>query len=140
MLQQVSQYVTVESLVVGKREDHKKSRGDKPRGQSFGTPRRRDRPELPALRPLPVPLNSTRTEKLGLTDKDLLPVLTMLTRFTGDSVSSAGTIVLPITVGEEPRSKILLVSFVVVVLRSTYNGIIGRPTLNKLREVVSMYH
>ncbi|RRT75104.1 hypothetical protein B296_00011140 [Ensete ventricosum] len=67
MLQRASQYVTVESLVVGKREDHKKSRRDKPQGQSSGTPRRRDRLELPAPRPLPIPLNSTRTEDPRIT-------------------------------------------------------------------------
>ncbi|RWV82976.1 hypothetical protein GW17_00055480, partial [Ensete ventricosum] len=61
-------------------------------------------------------------------------------RFTGDSVSPAGTAVLPVTVGEEPRSKTLLVSFIVVALPSAYNAIIGRPTLNKLRAVVSTYH
>ncbi|RWW38429.1 hypothetical protein BHE74_00056346 [Ensete ventricosum] len=259
MLQRASQYVAAESLVAGKREDHKKPRGDKPQGQPSGTPRRRDRPELPAPRPLPIPLNSTRNEghlhrfirdqraseerprrdrnpspqpdrpierqiyvivdgptsggdsssarkayarsaiekrprrsqdpeitfedgddaypnnddalvisaqisnarvkrvmvdtrsyadilyfsafqKLGLTDKDLLPVITTLTGFTGDSVSPAGTAVLPVTVGEEPRSKTLLVSFIVVALPSVYNAIIGRPTLNKLRAVVSTYH
>ncbi|RWV96151.1 hypothetical protein GW17_00041166 [Ensete ventricosum] len=43
MLQRASQYVVAKSLVAGKREDHMKSRGDKPQGQPFGTPRRRDR-------------------------------------------------------------------------------------------------
>ncbi|RZS19009.1 hypothetical protein BHM03_00051356, partial [Ensete ventricosum] len=62
MLQRASQYVAAESLVAAKREDHKKSRGDKPQGQPSRTSRRRDRPELPAPRPLPIPLNSTRTE------------------------------------------------------------------------------
>ncbi|RZS25064.1 hypothetical protein BHM03_00058209 [Ensete ventricosum] len=76
MLQRASQYVTVESLVAGKREDHKKSRCDKPQGQSSGTPRRRDRPELSTLRPLPIPLNSTRTEVfLQIRDKGLLRTL-----------------------------------------------------------------
>ncbi|RWV84052.1 hypothetical protein GW17_00054267, partial [Ensete ventricosum] len=60
MLQRASQYVATESLVAGKREDHKKPRGDKSQGQASGTPRRRDMPELPAPRPLPIPLNSTR--------------------------------------------------------------------------------
>ncbi|RRT70521.1 hypothetical protein B296_00021485 [Ensete ventricosum] len=59
LLQRASQYVAVETLVARKREDHKKSQGDKPQGQPYGTPRRRDRPELPAPRPLPIPLNST---------------------------------------------------------------------------------
>ncbi|RZR84311.1 hypothetical protein BHM03_00011101, partial [Ensete ventricosum] len=76
MLQRASQYVAVESLVAGKREDHKKPRGDKPQGQPFGTPRRRDRPKLPAPRPLPIPLNSTRTEVfLQIQDKGLLRTL-----------------------------------------------------------------
>ncbi|RRT67399.1 hypothetical protein B296_00017911 [Ensete ventricosum] len=61
-------------------------------------------------------------------------------RFTGDSISPAGIVVLPVTVGEEPRSKILLVSFIVVALPSADNAIIGKPTLNKLRAVVSTYH
>ncbi|RWW40136.1 hypothetical protein BHE74_00054468 [Ensete ventricosum] len=235
MLQRASQYVAAESLVVGKREDHKKPRGDKPQGQPSGTPKRRDRPELPALRPLPIPLNSTRTEvflqirdkgllgtpnpiraKIGGRDKrrycrfhrdyghdteecnDLRNQIEDLIRqghlhrfiqdrraseewprrdrnpsprpdrpiekqidvivggpasgetvprpgkptpgFTGDLVSPAGTAVLPVTVGEEPRSKTLLVSFIVVALPSAYNAIIGRPTLNKLRAVVLTYH
>ncbi|RRT66786.1 hypothetical protein B296_00019515 [Ensete ventricosum] len=55
-------YVAVETLMVGKRKDNKKSRGDKPQRQPSGTSRRRDKSELPAPRPLPIPLNSTRTE------------------------------------------------------------------------------
>ncbi|RWW40257.1 hypothetical protein BHE74_00054348 [Ensete ventricosum] len=62
MLQRANQYVAAETLVARKREDHKKSRGDKPQGQPFETPKRRDRLELPSPRPLPIPLNSTRTE------------------------------------------------------------------------------
>ncbi|RWW86727.1 hypothetical protein BHE74_00004482 [Ensete ventricosum] len=58
----------------------------------------------------------------------------------GDSVSPVGTTTLPITIGEELKSKTLMVSFIVVALPSTYNAIIGRPTLNKLRAVVSTYH
>ncbi|RRT79818.1 hypothetical protein B296_00000510 [Ensete ventricosum] len=76
MLQRASQYVVAESLVAEKREDHKKPRGDKPQGQPFGTPRRRDRSKLPAPRPLPIPLNSTRTEVfLQIQDKGLLRTL-----------------------------------------------------------------
>ncbi|RRT50639.1 hypothetical protein B296_00029164 [Ensete ventricosum] len=56
----------------------------------------------------------------------------------GDSSSTRA--VLPVTVGEEPRSKILLVSFIVVALPSAYNAIIGKPRLNKLRAVDSMYY
>ncbi|RRT32529.1 hypothetical protein B296_00047995 [Ensete ventricosum] len=40
----------------------------------------------------------------------------------------------------KPRSKTLMVSFMVVKLPSAYNAIIGRPTLNQLKAVVSTYH
>ncbi|RZS09658.1 hypothetical protein BHM03_00040749, partial [Ensete ventricosum] len=51
-----------------------------------------------------------------------------------------GTATIPVTFGREPRSKTLLVSLMVVKLPSAYNAIIGRPTLNQLRTVVSTYH
>ncbi|KAJ8505651.1 hypothetical protein OPV22_006537 [Ensete ventricosum] len=79
-------------------------------------------------------------QKLGLTNKDLLPMVSTLTGFTGDSVSPAGTTILPVTIGGEPKSKTLLVSFIVVALPSAYNTILGRPTLNKPRVVVLTYH
>ncbi|RWW21570.1 hypothetical protein GW17_00014271 [Ensete ventricosum] len=63
-----------------------------------------------------------------------------LTRFTGDSISPLGTTTHPVIVREEPRSKTLMVSFIVVRLPSTYNAILDCPTLNRLRVVVSMYH
>ncbi|RZS01731.1 hypothetical protein BHM03_00031644 [Ensete ventricosum] len=47
---------------------------------------------------------------------------------------------LSVTVGEESRSKTLMVSFMVVELPLAYNTIIGQPTLNKLKVVVSTYH
>ncbi|RWW70125.1 hypothetical protein BHE74_00022201, partial [Ensete ventricosum] len=79
-------------------------------------------------------------QKLGLTDRDLAPLTSTLTGFTGDSVSPLGATTIPVTFGGEPRSKTLLVSFMVVKLPSAYNAIIGHPTLNRLRAVVSTYH
>ncbi|RWW10143.1 hypothetical protein GW17_00026316 [Ensete ventricosum] len=69
-------------------------------------------------------------QKLGLTDKDLVSLTSALTGFTGDSVSPLGATTIPVTFREEPKSKTLMVSFMVVGLPSTYNTIIGRPTLN----------
>ncbi|RRT40082.1 hypothetical protein B296_00037489 [Ensete ventricosum] len=46
----------------------------------------------------------------------------------------------PITLGQEPRSKTLMVTFMVVGLPTAYNIILGRSTLSKLRGVVSTYH
>ncbi|RRT33290.1 hypothetical protein B296_00057243 [Ensete ventricosum] len=53
-------------------------------------------------------------QRLGLTDLDLAPLTSILTGFTGDSVSPLGATMIPVTFGGEPRSKTLLVSFMVV--------------------------
>ncbi|RWW55794.1 hypothetical protein BHE74_00037529 [Ensete ventricosum] len=63
-----------------------------------------------------------------------------LTGFTGDAITPLGVTTLPITIGEESGTKMLMVSFMVVKLPSAYNAVIGRLTLNKLRVIVSTYH
>lgn len=78
--------------------------------------------------------------KLDLTKKDLAPMASTLTSFTGDSISPLGTTTLPLTIGEEPRSKTLMVTFMVVGIPSAYNVMLGRPTLNRIRVVISTYH
>ncbi|RRT61990.1 hypothetical protein B296_00024919 [Ensete ventricosum] len=79
-------------------------------------------------------------QKLGLTDKDLVILTSTLTGFTGDFVSPMGVAMILVTFGGEPRSKTLMVSFMVVKLPSAYNVIIGHPTLNRLKAVISTYH
>uniref|UniRef100_A0A804L555 Uncharacterized protein n=1 Tax=Musa acuminata subsp. malaccensis TaxID=214687 RepID=A0A804L555_MUSAM len=78
--------------------------------------------------------------KLGLTKESLKPIYSALTGFTGDSVSPLGTVTLPLTLGESPRTKTVMSTFLVVDLPTAYNAILGRPTLNKIRAVVSTYH
>ena len=70
--------------------------------------------------------------RLGLTQGDLTPATSALTGFTGDSISPLGTTVLPITIGEEPREKTVMTTFMVVDLLSAYNVILDRPTLNRI--------
>ncbi|RRT33119.1 hypothetical protein B296_00048003 [Ensete ventricosum] len=72
-------------------------------------------------------------QKLGLTDKDLVTLTSILTGFIEDFVSPLGATTIPVTFRGEPRSKTLIVSFMVVKVPSTYNAIIGRPTLNRLK-------
>ncbi|RZR75055.1 hypothetical protein BHM03_00048691 [Ensete ventricosum] len=79
-------------------------------------------------------------QKLGLTDKDLITLTSTLTGFTGDFVSPVGATMMSVTFEGEPRPKTLMVSFMVVNLPSAYNAIIGCPTLNRLKAVVSTYH
>ncbi|XP_064991040.1 uncharacterized protein LOC135628347 [Musa acuminata AAA Group] len=78
--------------------------------------------------------------KLGLVREALEPMCSALTGFTGDSISPLGAITLPLTLGSPPRSKIVITTFLVVDLPTAYNAILGRPTLNKIRVVVSTYH
>ncbi|RWV86704.1 hypothetical protein GW17_00051368 [Ensete ventricosum] len=51
-----------------------------------------------------------------------------------------GVATLPVTFSDEPRTKTLMVPFMVVELPPTDNVIIGRSTLNKLRTVVLTYY
>ncbi|RWW33227.1 hypothetical protein GW17_00002072 [Ensete ventricosum] len=63
MLQRAHQYVAAETLIAGKRDETKRSRGEQSRGH-LAPPlkKREDRSGLLPARPPPIPLNSTRTE------------------------------------------------------------------------------
>ncbi|CAL9125718.1 unnamed protein product, partial [Musa textilis] len=45
-----------------------------------------------------------------------------------------------LTLGDSPKTKTVLVTFLVVDLPTAYNAILGRPTLNRLRAIISTYH
>ncbi|XP_064993953.1 uncharacterized protein LOC135630723 [Musa acuminata AAA Group] len=79
-------------------------------------------------------------QKLGLARENLRPMSSALTGFTGDSISPLGAFTLPLTLGVPPRSKTVMTTFLVVDLPIAYNAILGRPTLNKVRVVVSTYY
>ncbi|RZS19504.1 hypothetical protein BHM03_00051896 [Ensete ventricosum] len=63
MLQRAHQYMAAETLIAGKRDETKRSRGEQSRGHLAPPPKRReDRSGLLPARSPPIPLNSTRTE------------------------------------------------------------------------------
>ncbi|KAL5538915.1 hypothetical protein UlMin_042374 [Ulmus minor] len=68
------------------------------------------------------------------------PIKSALYGFTGDSIHSEGVLNLPVELGMHPCQHIQSVEFVVVDCPSSYNAIIGRPTLNAIRAVTSTYH
>ncbi|KAL5540749.1 hypothetical protein UlMin_044072 [Ulmus minor] len=68
------------------------------------------------------------------------PIKSALYGFTGDSIHSEGVLNLPVELGTHPCQHIQSVEFVVVDCPSSYNAIIGRPTLNAIRAVTSTYH
>ncbi|XP_065012850.1 uncharacterized protein LOC135641422 [Musa acuminata AAA Group] len=79
-------------------------------------------------------------QKLGLSRDNMKPISSALTGFTGDSISPLGAVTLPLTLGNPPRSKTIMTSFLVIDLPAVYNAILGRPTLNKIRAVISTYY
>ncbi|XP_064944567.1 uncharacterized protein LOC135596449 [Musa acuminata AAA Group] len=79
-------------------------------------------------------------QKLGLSHDALVPMSSALTGFIGESILPLGATVLPLTLGEAPRTKTIMTTFLVVDLPTAYNAILGRPTLNKFRAVISTYH
>ncbi|XP_042422088.1 uncharacterized protein LOC122009849 [Zingiber officinale] len=71
---------------------------------------------------------------------ELLPMATPLYGFTGNEVSPIGQTRLAVSLGEEPLIRTRTTNFIVVDAPSAYNVILGRPTLNKFRVVVSTYY
>ena len=63
-----------------------------------------------------------------------------LVGFGGIKIQLVGTISLPVVVGAYPQQTTKSVNFLVVDCSSSYNAIIGRPTLNSWKAVISTYH
>ena len=63
-----------------------------------------------------------------------------LIEFGGMKVQLVGNVTLPVVVGSYPRQITKSVNFLVVDCSSSYNAIIGRPTLNSWKAVTSTYH
>ncbi|KAL0456265.1 UNVERIFIED_CONTAM: hypothetical protein Slati_0965700 [Sesamum latifolium] len=79
-------------------------------------------------------------DQIELGDVPLKAVDTSLYSFAGEVVHPRGMISLPLTLGSSPRRKTCLVKFLVVDIPSAYNVILGRPTLNAFRAIISTYH
>ncbi|XP_074569823.1 uncharacterized protein LOC141826469 [Curcuma longa] len=71
---------------------------------------------------------------------DLEPMTTSLYGFTGNEVRPLGQIRLAISLGEEPARRTRYCFFTIVDASSSYNVILGRPTLGAFSAVVSTYH
>ena len=78
-------------------------------------------------------------QQLKLNPKRLHPFDSPLVSFSGDMVYPKGIVMLTITVGTYPRQLTRQLDFLVVDCPSSYNVIIGRPTLNKWKAATSIY-
>ena len=70
-------------------------------------------------------------QQLKLDPKRLRQFESPLISFSGNRVYPRGIVTLTVTVGTQPRQLTLQLDFLVVNCPSSYNVIIGRPTLNK---------
>ena len=79
-------------------------------------------------------------EKLRINPQSLRAAASPLHGFTGDSIFPEGSIELAVSFGEEPTRLTTISNFMVVKGRSSYNTILGRPTLVAMRAVTFIYH
>ena len=77
---------------------------------------------------------------MNLRRDQLRPVHSPLVGFGGMKVQPIDTIMLPVVVGAHPQLVTRNVNFLIVDCSSSYNTIIGRPTLNSWKAVTSTYH
>lgn len=67
-------------------------------------------------------------------------VHTSLFGFNGSEVAPVVEVTLPMALGVGPYRKVKMVRFLVVKANSSYNIILGRPSLNTFQAIVSTYH
>ncbi|XP_018846012.1 uncharacterized protein LOC109009834 [Juglans regia] len=77
---------------------------------------------------------------MGIDPSRLQPVPMLLKGFSGDMVQLVGIITLSVLIGKAPYTPSTMADFIVVKALSSYNIILGRPTLNSLKAVMSTYH
>ena len=77
---------------------------------------------------------------MGLKINDLKSSPNPVYGFARDSVTSMGVISLLMTVGDYPRQSCVMANFLVINQPSTFNTVLGRPSLRALKAITSMYH
>ncbi|XP_042952216.1 uncharacterized protein LOC122289297 [Carya illinoinensis] len=78
--------------------------------------------------------------KMGIDVGKLRLSPTPLKGFSGHTIQLVGAIMLPVTAGTGVQTATTMTDFLIVKAPSSYNAILGRPTLNHLRAVTSTYH
>ena len=76
---------------------------------------------------------------MKLDPKRLRPFESPIVSFSGDRVYPKGIVTLTVTMGTHPRQLTCQLDFLVVDCPSSYNVIIGRPTLNGWKAATSTY-
>ena len=79
-------------------------------------------------------------DKMGIGREKLEPVNTHLWGFSREKVLPFGSIQLVLTLGEPPCQATTTIRFLIVNASSTYNMLLGRPSLNAIKAIPSAYH
>ncbi|KAK8916103.1 hypothetical protein KSP39_PZI022296 [Platanthera zijinensis] len=82
----------------------------------------------------------TALSSMGIRRQNLCQASGPIYGFNGAPVSVAGTLTLPVTLGEFPRQVTHDVQFVAVDTESPYNAIVGRPLQTAFQAVPSIPH
>ncbi|KAK2999843.1 hypothetical protein RJ639_023861 [Escallonia herrerae] len=77
---------------------------------------------------------------MGISDDRVKLISSPLYGFIGASAPVKGIASLTVIAGEGPCQAVHTLDFLIVKVRSSYNGILGRMGLNKLQAVTSTYH
>jgi hypothetical protein len=79
-------------------------------------------------------------DHMSIPRERVVPVVCHLLGFVGEKVSPLRSIELPITAGTYPRTRVIMIKFLIVDRASAYNAIFRRTALNKLKAVTSTPH
>ena len=79
-------------------------------------------------------------DKMGIGMEKLEPVSTHLRGFSGEKVLPLGSIQLVLTLGDPLFQATMEVRFLIVEAPSTYNMLLGRPSLNTIKVIPFTYH
>ena len=79
-------------------------------------------------------------DKMGIGREKLEPVNTHLWGFSGEKVLPLGSIQLVLTLGGPPCQATTTARFLIVDAPSAYNMLLGRPSLNAIKAIPSVYH
>ena len=79
-------------------------------------------------------------QQMRIDKEQLSPTNAPLVGFGGTKVFPLGAITLAMTAGDYPQQITKKITFLVVDCSSTYNAILGRPTLNSWKAITSTYH
>ena len=82
----------------------------------------------------------TAYQQLRLDPKRLQPFKSPLVSFSGDRIYPKGIISLLVTAGTHPAQVTTQVDFLIVDCPFSYNVILGRPTLNRLKAATLTYY